>query len=245
MSRLVRLYPRAWRDRYEAEFLALLEARPPTIGDVLDTVRGAVDAHFHPHLAGGDVEPPRWTHRIPGLLALTAGVMWSASVLSFMFAVDPSWQLWGLIPLSMLFMFLGLPGDYMAAHGRRIAIAFGLIGLCIVGANLPLWMLQVVAAGAGYLIALGGMLTLAAIRAGIGPSGRWILLAAAVGLPVTISLPAAVGLVSIDSGAMWYLAIVLPFGFAWIVVGLRMAIRGSPTIIDLPLNPTEPEVRAA
>jgi hypothetical protein len=171
--------------------------------------------------------------------------MWSAFVLSFMIRVDPSWELWGLLPLSMLFMFLGLPGDYMAAHGRRIAIAFGLIGICIVAANLPLWMLQVVAASAGYLIALGGMLTLAAIRAGIGPSGRWILLVAAVGLPVTISLPAAVGLVSIDSGAMWYLAIVVPYGVAWIVIGLRMAIRGSATFIEQSTSPVESEVRPA
>src|SRR4029079_7068859 len=33
VSALIRLYPRAWRERYEDEFLALLEARPPTIGD--------------------------------------------------------------------------------------------------------------------------------------------------------------------------------------------------------------------
>ena len=28
MSRLVRFYPRAWRDRYEDEFIALLEGKP-------------------------------------------------------------------------------------------------------------------------------------------------------------------------------------------------------------------------
>jgi len=33
MSRLVRLYPRRWRDRYEEEFLALLKERPPTMSD--------------------------------------------------------------------------------------------------------------------------------------------------------------------------------------------------------------------
>ena len=29
MTGLVRLYPKAWRDRYEDEFVELLEARPP------------------------------------------------------------------------------------------------------------------------------------------------------------------------------------------------------------------------
>src|SRR6266849_4370706 len=41
---LVRLYPRAWRRRYEEEFVALLEEQPLTINVVLDVVRGALDA---------------------------------------------------------------------------------------------------------------------------------------------------------------------------------------------------------
>jgi hypothetical protein len=48
MSRLIALYPRSWRDRYEDEMRSLLEARPPTIRDRLDLVRGAVDARVHP-----------------------------------------------------------------------------------------------------------------------------------------------------------------------------------------------------
>ena len=75
MSRLVRLYPQAWRDRYGDEFAALLEERPPTAGDVLDTLRGALDAHLHPTV--GASEPAPWTHRLPGLLALTAGLLLS------------------------------------------------------------------------------------------------------------------------------------------------------------------------
>jgi hypothetical protein len=50
VSALIRLYPRAWRERYEDEFLALLEARPPTIGDRLDIVRAALDARMHPQV---------------------------------------------------------------------------------------------------------------------------------------------------------------------------------------------------
>jgi hypothetical protein len=52
MNRLVRLYPRAWRDRYLAELEDLLLDRPPTLADRLDIVRGALDAWIHPQLAG-------------------------------------------------------------------------------------------------------------------------------------------------------------------------------------------------
>ena len=52
MTRLVALYPRGWRDRYEDEFLALLEERPPDPLDRIDIVRGAVDARLHPQRRG-------------------------------------------------------------------------------------------------------------------------------------------------------------------------------------------------
>ena len=242
MSRLVRLYPEAWRDRYEDEFLALLAERPPTFGDVVDTVRGAVDAHLHPQ---GEVEPSPWTHRVPGLLALIAGAMWCAVVLAFVLWQEGGWAVAILFPVSFLLMFLSLPGDYMAAHGRRIAIGLGLVGLCIVVANLPYSLATAIAAIVGYLIALGGMLMLAAIRAEIGPSGRWVLLFLAVVLPAAIGFPMALGLGTISENETWVLGLLLPYGVAWILIGLRMAVRGSATIIDLPASPGEPEVRAA
>jgi len=242
MSRVVRLYPKAWRDRYEEEFLTLLAERPPTFADLVDTVRGALDAHLNPQ---AQVEPSPWTHRIPGMVALIAGAMWSAAFLAFVLWQDGAWAVAGLIPPSMFLMFLSLPGDYMAAHGRRIAIAIGVIGACIVVANLPYSLLTAVAGIGGYLIALSGMLTLAAIRAEIGPSGRWILLVLAVVLPVAIGLPVALGLGTVSADESWVLGLLLPYGLAWVLVGLRMAIRGSATLTDLPASPTEPEVRAA
>jgi len=49
-SWLVRLYPRAWRERYEEEFEILLEECLHSPLDVLDIVLGAIDAHFeHPY----------------------------------------------------------------------------------------------------------------------------------------------------------------------------------------------------
>ncbi len=242
MSRLVRLYPKAWRDRYEEEFLTLLAERPPTFADLVDTVRGAVDAHLNPQ---AQTEPSPWTHRLPGIFALIAGALWSSFFVAFVVWQNDAWAVAILFPVAMLFMLLSLPGDYMATHGRRIAVALGVIGLCIVVANLPYSLLTAVAAIGGYLIALGGMLTLAAIRAEIGPSGRWILLTLAVVLPAAIGFPIALGLGAISEDETWVVGLLLPYGVAWILVGLRMAIRGSATIIDLPASPTEPEVRGA
>ena len=45
-DRLLHLYPRAWRDRYGAEFLALVGDRPVGLQQVIDIVSGAIDAHL-------------------------------------------------------------------------------------------------------------------------------------------------------------------------------------------------------
>jgi hypothetical protein len=50
MSRLVRLYPEAFRSRYEVELVELLEERPPTLLDRADLIRGALDARLHPQV---------------------------------------------------------------------------------------------------------------------------------------------------------------------------------------------------
>lgn len=59
MRGLISLYPRAWRERYGDEFLALLAERPPSPRDRLDIVRSAVDAHLFPQLPGPDLVPDR------------------------------------------------------------------------------------------------------------------------------------------------------------------------------------------
>lgn len=85
MTRLIGLYPRTWRSRYEEEFLALLSDRPPNVLDRLDIVRGAIDARLHPPAEGtpAPIEPPvargPWPVRA-GWLALTGGVLWIAAM---------------------------------------------------------------------------------------------------------------------------------------------------------------------
>ena len=50
VGRLVRLYPRAWRERYEEEFVAMLEQGPVSIKDLFDVALGAVDAWLRPQV---------------------------------------------------------------------------------------------------------------------------------------------------------------------------------------------------
>lgn len=45
-NRLLHLYPRAWRERYGDEFLELVNDRPLNVGQLIDIVSGAIDAHL-------------------------------------------------------------------------------------------------------------------------------------------------------------------------------------------------------
>lgn len=53
---LVRLYPRAWRERYGSEFEAFLEAAPGGPGSLVNVLRSAFMEHIFP-TRGGTMEP--------------------------------------------------------------------------------------------------------------------------------------------------------------------------------------------
>lgn len=240
MSRLIRLYPAAWRDRYAAELLDLLAERPVTLTDRIDLARGAIDAHVHPQL--GRALPQPWTHRLPGIMALAAGLLWSSSFAELAFRANPE-QDWGSgFGIAFLVMLLSLSGDYLAGSGRRIAIGIGVVvtGL-VLGRILP-WsvgdgLLNVVAGGVTYLFILGGMLTLAAIRSGIGTTGRWLMLLGAVVAPALVSVPMILGLAASGSGFTSVFAVFVPYGVAWALVGAWMTLRGTATLTDAALVP--------
>jgi hypothetical protein len=59
MKELLRLYPKAWRARYEDEFLALMEQRTSSPLDAFDIVVGALDAHLRPQVSAAEVKPER------------------------------------------------------------------------------------------------------------------------------------------------------------------------------------------
>ena len=228
MTRLVRLYPRSWRDRYEAELVDLLEQRPMSPGDAIDLVRGALDAHLHPQ---ADRPPTPWTHRLPGLAILATGLLWIAAVATARDAAATGADRYlGLAAMTVL---LGLPGDYLKAFGRRIAAAFGIVALGFVLMFSTPWELAVVLFMGVVALALGGTLTMAAIRAGVGSGSRWRLLIGTVVAPVVVGAVVSTGLID-EATARLAILVGLPYGIAWTLIGVRLIVRGSPTIIDPP-----------
>jgi hypothetical protein len=247
MSRLIRLYPATWRARYDTELLELLAERPLAPGDSIDLLRGVIDAHLHPEVMGDEARP--WTHRLPGLFAGTAGLIWSWYVVrAYLAAPGDEWG--EAIGMAILLMLISLPGDYMADYGRRIAMGIGLTAAAVVLARALPWsvgdgLLNAAAGLIGYLLLGGGMLSLAAIRAGVGPVVRWALVALAVLAPAAIGVPILVGVgPQTRDAALPLLFTVLPYGIAWTLIGLRMTLRGSQTVVDSP-NETGPAAQAA
>lgn len=248
MSRLLHLYPAAWRDRYEAELVDMLRERPVGVTGSVDIVHGAIDAHLHPELTGG--APHTWTHRLPGLIATTAGLIWSWYLIRiFLAAPDQEWG--SAIGIAVVLMFLAVPGDYMTAYARRIAITLTAIVVAIILARMLPWsigdgFLNISAGIGAYLMVGAGMLTLAALRAGIGTGFRWLLIAGGLLVPITIAIPVMGGFGPNDPGGLAAMVVAsLPYGIAWAIVGLRMTFRGSVTIHDAPTPEPTMEVSAA
>lgn len=248
MRRLLRLYPAAWRERYEAEFIATLQERPVGPTGAMDIVHGAIDAHLHPELIGG--APHAWTHRLPGLMAMSAGVIWSWYYLRIGLAAPEEWG-YGVL-IAMLLMIFAVLGDYLEAHARRIGLAVSVLVVAAVLAGVqPLTaigdgVLSLALGAAAAMLLSGGMLTLAAIRAGIGPGVRWLLIAAALLVPAAVAIPVMGGFGPTDPGGVPAMVVaILPYGLAWAIIGLRMTIRGSETIHDAPTIKPTSEVAAA
>jgi hypothetical protein len=245
MRALVRLYPAAWRERHGDELDRLIEDRPPSLLDRVDILRGALDAQLRPYVLVGGPEPAHWTHRLPGLLALSAGLAMIVGLLVIAFGPGPDWGGGGdLLGVAFVLMLISLPGDYLAPFGGRIAIAFGCVVLGVSSASATDWWEPAVAVAiAAELVAVSGLLSMAAIRAGVDASRRWLLLAAAVLFHVVAIgahalLRAATGAVLLPDGSSLAALALLPYGLAWLLVGVRMAVRGSPTIIDTPVDPS-------
>lgn len=230
MTRLVRLYPRPWRDRYETEFVDLMSERPQSASAVLDLVRGALDAHLHPQV---DVTPMPWTHRLPGIAIVTTGILWSAAIALLL--ADGGYAGDELIGLAAMTVLLGLPGDYAMPYGRRILAAFGGLAAAVALIFLVPWEIAGAVAVAAMVVGLSGLLALAAIRAEIGATKRWLLVAVVVVLPIVLGFVAA-NTVTLGRSNEAVALLAVPYGLTWLLIGLRLIVRGSPTIIDPPLS---------
>jgi hypothetical protein len=211
---LLRLYPGAWRERYEAEVLALLEQAHLGWRARLDLARGALDARLHA------------PSRAPAVAAFLSGAMWTiAGVAVVGQPAPPDWPGYfiDVIPLTIVAVVAGLVaiigcwarrsdgGGRLGAVGALIALA-GHVGWAVAlaatlvqtGSSLLIVACQAVALTGCVLV---GLLL---VRSEDLPIGAAILLASAV---MFFGWPAA-----------W-----LGFGLAWTMVGVLLLARPEPS----------------
>ena len=208
-ARLLRLYPRAWRDRYEGEVVAVLELANVGWRGRRDLVRGAVDARLH---AGS---------RAPGVAALVCGGLWTfigAGVLSQ--PVPPDWPGYLLETLPVAFVAVaagavasvGLWGRRSDEAGRRGAIA------ALLGVVLQLaWSIGLVAALLGF--AGQAELGLAQMLGAVGVLLVGLVLLRASDLPIGGLLVFAPTWMLFGVAIAW-----LGYGFAWTLVGVIVLV---------------------
>lgn len=142
MRLLMRLYPAAWRRRYEEEFLALLEERPLSPFDVVDIALGALDARLRP----GDLAiefAARRSHpmnaRLAGWAAVAGGILFTVSMGLGTLLPHPQNEIGGPIfsfaAIALLVALVGLS----AVHGRRRPVlAWAAVALPVAGALVSL-----------------------------------------------------------------------------------------------------------
>lgn len=189
MSRLVGLYPTAWRDRYEEEFLALLAEEPPAgIGDRIDLIRGAVDARLHPQVPSG----PRvidWQGIAPlAGLALFVFALWLATNGPVQFdsygpyrdgsaAFGPFFLALALLSIGMYRLVLRLPLE------ARVARASGWVAI-VAG---PCWAMGPWVVPL-FLVFVAGAIGLAvgARRARVLPTAAVVVLVAGLAIPAGV-----------------------------------------------------------
>jgi len=242
MSRLVRLYPPAWRARYGSEIVGLLAARPPRLGDQLDLVVGALDAHLHPELVvAGPVDRASVPlgHRVPGLAATAGGLLLVVALVGGGISGAEGWFSW--IWVALLLMLASLPGGYAARVGGRVGLGLAAIAASFVLAWTLPWGPNVVPAVSAIVLVGAGSLALATVRAGLGRRSRWAAVGLGFGPPAVALLGVGMGLGGQEEGSLLPLALLVTlYGVAWAAVGLILTFRGSPTFDPEPRREPEP-----
>jgi len=232
MSRLIALYPTAWRARYELELRALLEARPPSFRDRVDLVRGALDARLHPQLLDGraadvDMAPEG---RAPGLAAVAGGLTWLVlSVVVGLAAGDRmDVDLTSLFWLALFLMTISLIGPLPAVRARQIRRGLAAWGILFGLALLLPWDLKGWSALPLVAVSAGGLLALAALRAGLSTGLRWLAVGLGFVIPFLVLGAGSMGFIDAGPASDWIQGLVIaPYGVAWVLLGILMVRRGA------------------
>lgn len=202
-TRWLRLYPRAWRDRYGDELLDLAGRRPIDWRVRSDLARSALDAHLHP------IDPPPI-----GIVApLTTGLAWIlAGGITLLEPAPPDWPgylLWTL-PIGLL----GAIGSLrlVTIVGRRSGLrappATGSVVLAAIAAHLA-WIaaLAIAILGGPY----GAITAATQSLAAMGTVGVGLLRSRADDHPLAEAVLVAGGAMLVPSPATWIVV-----GVAWL-----------------------------
>jgi hypothetical protein len=209
-SWLLHAYPRWWRDRYEEELTAVLDARRLDLRARLDLLRGAFDAH----LRGPD---PEKAPRLGTAAALVAGGAWTiAGIASTGGPTPPDWPgyLVATLPVALTGVVavgvasLGVARLAWTSSGSSVEVA--VVGT-VVG-NLA-WAIALVVAvlGGPY----GAITALAQSMAAIAMAGLGLALLRADVHPIGEAVVVAGALLLIPTPAAWVVV-----GGLWTVIGL-------------------------
>jgi hypothetical protein len=232
MSRLLALYPAAWRARYGDEFLALLVDRPPSLRERLDIVRGALDAHTNPQIPG----PVRVTDRA-GLGAIVGFGLFYVALAVMLNGPEHVDEYGtyrdGMAALPVFFLAMALLSAALFRTVLRLpppqdrARVVGLTGLaCGLFWSMAPWLVPLL------MIFLVGVVVSAvgAHRAGLWPAWVPVLLA------VCIVVPLIVGVVqlllpwyALREAGFNFLIVFVPISGLWLVYGIGL-LRGFSVI---------------
>ena len=235
--RLLRLYPRAWRDRYGDEFAELLAARPPSLRDRLDIVRGALDARVHPQV--GSPQPERTVavrDRVLAMGGVTAGLLFSVWA-GVIIAIQPRWGAMGSVDETVLGVSYGA-GMLGALLGVAVLLglafrhiddmrAKGAFGAAI--AAVGYLMLMSESGTYAMVLLVGGTLLMSV---GLARAVGW--LPALAMLVATAFMAAALfGFVGGDGQELLWLWMLVVYGPAWMLLGINLR-KGVRTTTRVP-----------
>lgn len=219
MTRVIRLYPRAWRDRYEAELVDLLASRRPSVVDRLDLVRGALDAWRNPHLvanpaASASTNRP-WGRGATlaalggGLLAITGGIGMQASPVIPWLGYKDSGMPVAILVLGLVLTAVAAVRVAWSPRSRRAGRLASLAMLVAALGMLAPWPILIIAFFAYIAAAIAFALV------------RWL----SDGEPLMgLVAPGTLALLALNTEDERAL-LAIPFGLAWIVVGASRARR--------------------
>ena len=213
-SGLVRLYPGPWRARYGEEMRALLGSAPGRRRDVLDLLRGALDAWLHPAAPS----------RVPAIAALVGGGLWTIAAVGVISQpVPPDWPgylaeivLLALAAASLLLVAtLGCALRVGDAGGRAMRV-----GSALTAVGFVAWMAALAIAAAGQTD--GATLAAAQTLAMIGATLVGVVLVREGDWPIGVLVVVGSVAMLVPWAAAW-----LVFGGAWTAIGVLLGVTWS------------------